>query len=387
MRFRRALAPVAAVFLAAVVLGVAALPALSAEPMYTRQQRFGIAFVSEVPEGSGTVAQSISDYNVSKFGVGWYSDWKYRVTPPQPPDVKLEYVQLIRVGDRVWPPNWTTVQQAVAANPGATWLIGNEPECPNQDAVTPETYAQRYHDAYVNITGWDPTAQIAIGGIVEVTPLRLRWLEHAMAAYQDLYDTPMDVDVWNIHIQILTEGSDSNPLDGAGRPVGIDPVAEGLTPMEYPLTECDNADIFKSMVLDFRQWMKDHGQQSKPLIISETGVLQPSYYLVEPLYEGEPEEARAERGDQAIEQFMIETFDWLLASTDDEIGCPADDDRLVQRWLWFSLNGSFFDEAINPDGFNGSLVDYQTKQMTRFGLRFFSYQNNNKVYIPSLRKQ
>ncbi len=57
--------------------------------------------------------------------------------------------------------------------------------------------------------------------------------------------------------------------------MGIDPVAEGLDPMEYPLTECDNADIFKSMELDFRQWMKVHWPAEQALTSSETGVLQP----------------------------------------------------------------------------------------------------------------
>jgi len=369
--------------LVALAVGMFALPVRSAGPMYTRQERFGIAFVSEVPEGDHIVLQSISEYNVAPLQVGWYSDWKYSATPAMPADATLEYVQLIRVGDSAWPPDWDAVRNAVLLNPEATWIIGNEPECPNQDAVTPEVYAQRYHEAYTKIKGWSLSAKIAIGGIVEPTPLRFRWLEKVMQAYEAAYGSSMEVDVWNIHIQILPEGAPGNDRAGAGVPVGIDPQAEGLLPRQYTLPDCANVQIFETMVWDFRDWMKTHGQQDKPLIISEMGVLQPSIYLVE----GGTEQERKERGDQLIEQFMVQVFDWLLHTTDEELGCPSDEYRLVQRWLWFSLNGSFWDETDNPRGFNGSLYDYKTKELTRFGRRFVSYQNQViKLYMPFVKK-
>lgn len=362
--------------MATVLCFMLAGPALALDPAYTRQQRFGIGFVPLVSEGSGAVAQSLSQYRLALLRVGWYSDWRFDATPDMPADVGLEYVQLIRVRDATWPPNWVSVQNAVALNTGALWLIGNEPECPNQENLTPDVYAQRYHEAYQSIKIWDPTALVAIGGIVEPTPLRLLWLERTMEAYEQQQGVPMEVDVWNIHIQILPEGADTGEgydnNAGAGVPVGIDWMAEGIFPRQYNLADCASVPIFQTMVRDFRQWMKDQGEQDKDLVISEMGVLMPSIYLVE----GGTEAERKARGDLLIERFMVEVFDWLLTETDEETGNPNDDDLLVQRWLWFSLNGSFWDEQTNPLGFNGSLYDYQTQEPTRFGQRFIAYQNH-----------
>ena len=257
-------------------LCLAAVPALSDGPMYTRQQRFGMAFVSSVDTPSGPVSQSLSEYNVAPLKVGWYSDWQFSDNPAMPADGDIEYVQLIRVRDENWPPDWNAVRTAVenyrvAPGQGAIWIIGNEPECPNQDNLAPAKYAERYHEAYEKIKGWDPTAQIAIGGIVEPTPLRLRWLDKVLEAHQQQNGEPMIVDVWNIHIQILTEGA---PIEGggyddkagAGLPVGIDPAAEGLAPREYQLPDCARVDILQNMVWDFREWMESKGH-FPPLMI------------------------------------------------------------------------------------------------------------------------
>jgi hypothetical protein len=135
------------------------------------------------------------------------------------------------------------------------------------------------------------------------------------------------------------------------------------------------------MVLDFRAWMAAQGERNKPLIISEMGVLYPSIYLVE----GGSEVERQQRGDRAIELFMAETFDWLYNTTDAQLGYPADENRLVQRWLWFSLNDSFYDEDLNPRGFNGSLYDYQTQRLTRFGIWFMSLQHDYGIFLPLVR--
>jgi hypothetical protein len=382
-------------------LALCAMPALSAGPVYQRDQRFGIAFVSEVTTPSGVLHQSLSDYAVKRLGVGWYSDWKYSANPAMPADMTLDYAQLIRVRDQNWPPDWEAVRAAAQARRGSTWMIGNEPECPNQDALTPEVYAARYREAYQKIKGYDGTAQIAIGAIVQPSALRFRWLDRVLAAHQTSYGSPMPVDVWNIHVQILSEWAQywvddpSHPdggyvaynyRAGAGIPVGIDPVAEGLVGevFELPYTSYADPAVFQSMVTDFREWMKAKGQQNKPLIISEMGVLYPSFLLVE----GGSEAERQARGDAAIEAFMRSTFGWLLDARDPQLGWPADEDRLVQRWLWFSLNGSFWEEGANERGFNGSLYDYQTKQPTRFGRVFIALQSDEgQVFLPIIRRR
>jgi hypothetical protein len=348
-----------------------ALPLQAAGPLFTPQQRFGLGFAPYVYEGLTRVPQDLGTYQVAPFQVGWYSDWSLHVTPPQPADATIEFVQLLDV--QTWPPRWDEVRAAAQANPRSLWLIGNEPECPNQGNRTPDRYATIYHQAYTQIKDADPLATIAIGGVVEPTPLRLRWIEAAMAAYQRDYSTTMPVEVWNIHMQILKEGPGN---EGAGVPVGIP--AEGAR--AYTLQDCANVQLFKTLVIEFRTWMAAHGQRDKPLIISEMGVLQPSFYLVED--HGEPEEQRKEMGDRLIEQYMMQTFVWLLTAQDATLGCPTDGNRLVQRWLWFSLNGGFYD-GVSRDRFNGSLVDYRDHSLTRFGRALVSFQEMTpRLHLP-----
>jgi hypothetical protein len=376
---RRTLAIAIVVALVGAALSALALPAHSEGPLYSLEERYGIAFVSQVPVDNETlVSQTLGEYQVAPLKVGWYSDWSHAVEPQMPADEPLEYAQLLRVSDWQWDRlDWPTIAQAAAANPGSIWMIGNEPECPNQDAVDPATYAERYHTAYTQIKAADPTARIANGGIVEVTPLRLVWLEEAMTHYEATYGAEMPVDVWNIHIQILQEGTEDNPNAGAGVPVGINPADYGLVPRDYVLPDTANPDIFKTMIWDMREWMATQGQQSKPLIISEMGVLMPSIYLVE----GGSEAERQERGDLRIIQFMHDVLPWLESTTDPVVGMPTDEYRLVQRWLWFSLNGSDWSDD-NVRGFNGNLYDYETKEPTRFGYALMDVRAENRIHLP-----
>jgi len=331
-------------------------------PMYTVNQRFGVGLVGSypaIPDFPG----KLSDFDeVTTLGFGWYSDWSANVTPERPGGVA--YVQLLKT--RSWPPNWGAIDLAINANPGATWIIGNEPDIASQDNKTPAEYAAVYHDAYTHIKERDATAQIAIGGVVMPSPLRLLWLEQALAAYQAQYQAKMPVDVWNIHAQILPEGLLSF---GCFLPVGLSTLTlqeqydlamnhgcEDDPPNYYYAFNAD-ATIFEQLVRAMRAWMAEHGERDKPLIISEYGVLYPSTYLANHLQEGQQE-----AGDQMVIAFMQQTFDLMLTATDRDTGCPSDENRLVQRWLWFSLNDPL-------DEFNGSLYDceYEPPQLTIFG--------------------
>ena len=55
----------------------------------------------------------------------------------------------------------------------------------------------------------DPTARVAIGGVTQPTPLRLRCLETVLAAYREQSGAEMPVDVWNVHNFILWEEPDA----------------------------------------------------------------------------------------------------------------------------------------------------------------------------------
>ncbi len=358
-------------------------PAAASGPMYTRDERFGIAFVPSVWDGTQMVDQSLADYDLGPLHVGWFSDWKGAVTPPQPGGgLDLEYVQMLNVRANAWPPDWDVVRQAADANPGSTWIVGNEPEGRiHQGNRSPSEYAQVYHEAYTRITEYDATAKVAIGGVIQPTPLRLRWLDETMAAYESLYGEAMPVDIWNIHVQILLEDPDKPDEVGAGIPAGI--TANAGEARAYSVEDNVNPYVFESLVIEFRDWMEERGQRNKPLIISEFGVLLPSDYFA----------ATKEEGDRLVERFMEETFTWLLTTTNETTGCPDDENRLVQRWLWYSLNDSFYDDQhcdpVSGEcyGFNGSLYDYKTKTLTRFGLKFRYLQQTKRVNLPIVLRQ
>jgi len=326
-----------------------AVPLLSVFPSLA--DRFGV--------GVDGVYGQIGQYDVAALGLGWYSNWNYSTKPALG---GLDYVQLVAVKPSAYPPDWKALAAAVRENAGALWIIGNEPEgVYGQGERTPPEYAQIYHDLYLFIKGVDPQALVAIGGVIEPTPLRLKWLEQVLDAYQAMYAEPMPVEVWNIHVQILQEKRGDW---GAAIPAGLSEEHGRL------YTPQDNADpnIFRRLVEEFRQWMKEKGFQDKPLIVSEYGVLMPYCFLVDEA--GCVHDLNASiAGRKKALGFMSQTLAYLLNASDMSVGYPADGGRLVQQWLWYSLNEMPYD--VNTGlGFSGSLFDWQTREMTDFGTVF-----------------
>jgi hypothetical protein len=281
--------------------------ATTSRGLYTLRQRLGVG------SGQLPVTRDIAD----RLGFGWYLDWTLDANRFRAPG--LEYVPTIRVkegwistdGKRLLP----TLSAAVDALPGALWLIGNEPDVKWQDNVRPDVYAQLYHDLYTLLKSRDPTCQVAIGGISQPTPLRLRYLDLILEAYQTRYGEPMPVDVWNVHAFILREERDNWG-------VGIPPGMADRTGRLYEIADHDNMTIFRQQIVDFRRWMKERGQQDKPLIVTEYGILMPTDYGFSP---------------QRVERFMLDTFEFFRTAIDPSLGYAADGGRLVQRWCWYSL--------------------------------------------------
>ncbi|MGC9332535.1 MAG: hypothetical protein ACP5JJ_00175, partial [Anaerolineae bacterium] len=90
----------------------------------------------------------------------------------------------------------------------------------------------------------------------------------------------------------------------------------------YEIADHDDLDLFRQQIVDFRRWMKERGQQEKPLIVTEYGILMPAEYGF-PLDE--------------VERFMLGSFEFFRTALDPSLGYPDDGYRLVQRWCWFSL--------------------------------------------------
>jgi hypothetical protein len=317
--------------------------------------------------------------DISHLRAGWYVDFRVRMNPPRP--LGMEYVQTVRLHQMTtcWPERTSDRQiycpytepytytltspgshadivASAQMNPGSLWLIGNEMDRTDwsgggQDEMLPELYAHAYHELYYLIRGIDPTARVAVGGIIQATPSRLEYMTKMWDEYTASYASPMPVDVWNVHNFIFKEACDSY---GASVPPGY----EGAPPYNdpcfgwIPSSDWTHVDmgIFDQQIRAFRQWMKDRGQQNKELIVSEYGIL---YY-----HEGM-------EGLDTVRGFMLDTFDYFMNTKDCSLGYVADDCRLVQRWAWYSLDDDR--PSINQ---YAKLFDNDTLQMTDVGEAF-----------------
>jgi len=126
----------------------------------------------------------------------------------------------------------------------------------------------------------------------------------------------------------------------------------------YEGWETDSIDLFQERMVAFRGWMRQHGYRDKPLYITEYGTLAP-YYDGSFDWDGSVfDEARAR-------DFMYATFDYLLTASDPDLGYPADENRLVQRWLWYSLD--------DTRDYGGALFDPYTLNMMQLGRDFAAY--------------
>ena len=156
--------------------------------------RFGVTVFSD---------QSITLYDVSPLSAGKYLDWRATMSPAQPSG--LRYYQMVHIGETETYPSDEAMRQIALANPGSTWIIGNEADVIWQDNVTPEAYARHFHDVYTTVTAVDPTAKFVSNGVGQVSRLRLAWLDRVWSTYRTLYGRDIPVDIWNVHTYIANE--------------------------------------------------------------------------------------------------------------------------------------------------------------------------------------
>jgi hypothetical protein len=310
--------------------------------------RFGVNVL-----GAGD--QDISKFDVAALRVGWYINYLAQSTPTRPRGI--DYTPVIRLQQSVsgtsytYSPSGAELTAAITANPGAAWMIGNEPDRRDsgqriQDEMAPALYATAYHELYTLIKGQDPTARVFAGSIVQPTPLRIKYLDLVLQSYQQQFGTSLPVDGWAIHNFILNERScaannnDLNLCWGADIPPGLTETAglviENTT---ADLQKTVSMTLFQEQIVRFRQWMLDKGYRNKPLYLTEYGVLMPADYGFPP---------------STVNAFMNQTFQYLLTTTDAQRGYPADGNRLVQRLSWYStsdnvnFNGYLFEQpALN----------------------------------------
>jgi len=244
-------------------------------------QRDGLPF--STPFGVGVGEAPVTAAQLDAIGPVWYMDWRW-YTPTIEGHERLYVIRCWEVGQ-----DQGAIPSAMRASGSAWWSLGNEPNDPHQDNVTPEEYAELYH----TFEGWAQSARrchILPAGIANAD---WKWAEAFRQAFHEKYARYPRVDGWNIHNYILEPG--------------LDP---------YDIGE------FQRRILAFHRWMEAIGDGHKPLFLTEFGVLYGDGCCGRPL---DPPEK--------IQSFMREAVHWLL------------DSDVVTCWAWFAT----YSELYNGD--------------------------------------
>ncbi len=301
-------------------------PTTIAPPSY---QGWDSAGVSAIPELAVAAHQAGLPFR-------HYFDWMLDPTPLQPEGVR--YWQMIRLSEAGVTTSWEEIEATLAAQPGAIWIIGNEPDVIWQDNVTPARYAELYHEAYTFIKERDPAALIAIAGVAQPTPLRLAYLDIVLDSYQAMYGVPLPVDIWTVHNFILREEAGSWGVE-------IPPGMTDELAIRYEISEHDDIAIFEQRLVDLRAWMDARGYGDYPLAVTEFGVIMPEDFGFPP---------------ESVAAFMTAALDYLQTAANDT-GYQPDEGRLVQWWFWFILYAP--EEGLRT----GNLFDPSSGQLTPLG--------------------
>ncbi len=337
--------------------------------------------------GINAWGSQLRDFNlVENFGTGVYFNYIASATPNAmagAEHIGLVMVEQLRPGEPVKPIDEPRICDGtyteyvfrpplqdgpgkfgdlVRQNPGKLWFLGNEPDrrADDNSDVCPQQYADAYHDFYHFVKAIDPTAQVGVAGLVQVSPGRLQYRDIVWDTYLANYGTPMPVDVWNIHIYLLSETSNGD----AHIAVGTDPALR--IPFSHqcgiPGTICsanhDNVQLFAEQIIAMRRWMNDRGQRNKPLVLSEFGINLPYNYggtctdTVCPANPAPDYPCYCDTNGKTfhperVANYLRATMDYMLNAKSASLGYPADDNRLVQQWIWFSAETSGPGSASN----------------------------------------
>ena len=236
------------------------------------------------PFGVGVGDAPVTATQLDALGRVWYMDWGWR-SPTLGGHERLYVIPCAEaMADR------GAIPAAMLASGSSWWSLGNEPNDPNQDNRTPEEYAELYH-TYEQWAEKAPRCGILPAGIADAD---WQWAEAFREAYREKYGRYPRSDGWNIHNYILEPGLD--PYD----------VAE-----------------FGRRILAFRHWMDTIGDGSKPLFLTEFGVLYGSGCCGRPV---DPPEK--------VDAFMRGAVQWLQESD------------AVSAWAWFATYTKLYNGSL-----------------------------------------
>ncbi|MBI2886110.1 MAG: hypothetical protein HYY02_02755 [Chloroflexi bacterium] len=180
-------------------------------PAQAAPSNFGLIFAK--PPSSEEVNNALT-----KLGMTWW--YSFGPTPANPSG----YNKVLLIRTKAEPLSQATLQSmAASASPGAYWIIGNEPNVPEQDWVycptsctlgeeidlNVATYVSRYRYYAEAIRAIDPNAKLVAGNVLNWDffcsgcagggALGHNFVEKFLQEYRTQYGAPPRVDVWGIH--------------------------------------------------------------------------------------------------------------------------------------------------------------------------------------------
>ena len=279
----------------------------------------------------------------AQLGTGWYVDWDVQ---PLSRNHEPNHWQTVRLKPGCIYPSEEYIRWAARRYSGNVWVIGNEPDVALQDDLTPEEYAQDYHELYSLIKGADRTAAVAVAGVAQATPLRLEYLDRVLLYYKNNYGGLMPVDWWTLHGYVLQEKRGSW---GVGIPPGL-PEEQGQL---YTTADHGSLAIFISQIVNFRTWMAENGYRDAPLALTEFGILLPESFGYSQYW---------------VSKYLSASVAWLDSATNEQTGFAKDGNRLVQRWAWFSLS--------DPSFASSNLANLGAGRLTIIGQAYRDFNNS-----------
>ncbi|GEM_PF-2086824 len=188
--------------LAILVLAIAVRPGTQA-PAQAASQNFGVIFIGASGDAISRAMQQL----------GAFSWFDFKDTGANPSG----YNKAVLVRSNEQYSQGRLQLMASQASAGAYWIIGNEPNVPGQDDISPANYAQRYKYYHDTISAIDPSAKFVAGNTLNWSttcfacgggfPNGQTWLSDVSTGfiqqYQTLFGTTPPVDVWGIHTYVI----------------------------------------------------------------------------------------------------------------------------------------------------------------------------------------
>ena len=302
------------------------------------KERFGVAAIL-----SKNNSINLSGLDYKKINFSWYFDYCYENSPVG----TKKYFPLIgaysKSGSRKIP-DIDVLNNLIKKNrskyPDNTiWFIGNEVGF--DDGLSPAEYAKHYNYYYKCLKKINPTYKIAFGAVPAQYSYVWDFITGSKKPLWQGYPTDYIIDCHKAYSEIFNK---KMPVDF----YRLNPLAPSI---HYDIDNMPhNISFFKNRIIKFRRMMKSIGEQNKPLIIAEFGVLKDSSH-------------------KEVIEYMYKALDFLTSKKDKKLGCPNDGYRLVQMWSWYSLIGG------GEWNKNGALFDSNLK-ITPLGMAYAKYIDN-----------